>query len=68
MNVGELRHEIDVDAKTGAVVRHEKETGRATDPARNDRTGSHGREDSDRRPSKEEVRERSGDFGRDFYD
>ncbi|MEU3063701.1 PepSY domain-containing protein [Streptomyces subrutilus] len=85
---GTVRHDIEVDARSGAVGahdRHEKDEGRETNEtnekggkdekgvAAAERGGSgageRGGATADRgRPSAEEIRERSGDFGREFYD
>ncbi|MFG2622559.1 PepSY domain-containing protein [Streptomyces sp. NPDC048507] len=65
---GATHHRVEVDAKSGEVTRH---VDRDSDDDRPDRTAS---ADTDRgdeksgRPSAEEIRERSGNFGRDHYD
>ncbi|MFE4862118.1 PepSY domain-containing protein [Streptomyces sp. NPDC056670] len=76
INDGTVRHELDVDAKTGAIARHEEHkngTAKAPRSGGNDAdTGSAGDSSGERgnggRISEQEVRERSGNFGKDFYD
>ncbi|GAB0105617.1 hypothetical protein JMUB6875_45980 [Nocardia sp. JMUB6875] len=69
---GTTRHEIDVDARSAAVVRHD--TDRDNDRRDHDRRGDYRRDTAvDRRDPAgtdwpERVRERSHDFGRDHYD
>ncbi|MFB7645932.1 PepSY domain-containing protein [Streptomyces sp. NPDC056084] len=73
---GTVRHEVDVDAKTGAIARHEEHKSGSTKATRdggNDSgTGSatdgSGERANGGRISEQEIRERSGNFGRDFYD
>ncbi|MDG4865027.1 PepSY domain-containing protein, partial [Streptomyces sp. T-3] len=60
VTAGSVRHEIDIDAKTGKVVAHDKDT----DDDRN-----RDRRDGDRdAASHDEIRERSDNFGKDHYD
>ncbi|MFI5762505.1 PepSY domain-containing protein [Streptomyces sp. NPDC051563] len=77
---GPVRHAIDVDAKTGGVARHQKEENRrddtaedsskgtAKDSGNNGGEGGSGDDRSTGRPSEQEIRDRSGNFGRDYYD
>ncbi|MFD7029199.1 PepSY domain-containing protein [Streptomyces sp. NPDC059917] len=65
---GAARHAIDIDAKSGAVARHERRTTTGTaGEGSGERTADARREETDR-PAQEDVRERSRDFGRDHYD
>ncbi|MFF3209335.1 PepSY domain-containing protein [Streptomyces sp. NPDC002886] len=54
---GSVRHEIDIDAKTGEAARHQKEEKERREVR--DRSG---------RPSEQEIRDRSGNLGQDHYD
>ncbi|MGW5400392.1 PepSY domain-containing protein [Streptomyces sp. NPDC003952] len=81
---GPVRHAIGVDAKTGGVARHQKEENRRHDTAEdsskdtaedsgndsgnNGGEGGSGDDRSTGRPSEQEIRDRSGNFGRDYYD
>ncbi|MFZ3495251.1 PepSY domain-containing protein [Streptomyces sp. 5.8] len=61
---GPVRHEIDVDAKTGEVTRHqeEQEEGDREDGSAGDSNSRDGR------ASEQEIRDRSGNLGQDHYD
>ncbi|MBC9713986.1 PepSY domain-containing protein [Streptomyces sp. TRM66268-LWL] len=73
---GTVRHEIDVDTKTGEVVGHDKDTdgedersGRGEGGGDGDRSdGDSGSSSSSSSSSYEEIKERSDDFGKEHYD
>ncbi|MEV6046223.1 PepSY domain-containing protein [Streptomyces xanthochromogenes] len=72
---GTVRHEIDVNAKTGGIARHEEhKSGSAETPSGGNGSGTgsaadrSGERGNGGRISEQELRERSGNFGTDFYD
>ncbi|MVU80321.1 hypothetical protein GPX89_24115 [Nocardia sp. ET3-3] len=68
---GATRHEIEVDARSAAVVRHETERDRGNERPRvadRAREVSEDRGVSEQPRWQERARERSGDFGRDYHD
>ncbi|MGP3691410.1 PepSY domain-containing protein [Streptomyces sp. IBSNAI002] len=65
---GSIRHEIDVDATSGAAVRHDKEQDDGDERRRSSDSRTGGGDSATRAPSQGEVRERSHDFGKDEYD
>ncbi|MGW1771333.1 PepSY domain-containing protein [Streptomyces sp. NPDC002104] len=60
---GTVGHEIDVDAKNGTVAQYKKGEARSSSAEVDDQDSG-----DRRRPSEQEIRERSGNFGRDHYD
>ncbi|WP_327302658.1 PepSY domain-containing protein [Streptomyces sp. NBC_01298] len=71
---GAVRHEIDIDAKTGEVARHQKEAKgereqrQGRDRSADEDGGDSGDSGASGRPSQQEIRDRSGNLGQDHYD